>query len=40
MFERWRTVLAYYVEMRISSQVNDQVDCVVVGAKNDNGVGE
>ena len=41
MFERQWTVLAYYVEMRVSSQLNNQVDYVfAVAAKNYIGVGE
>ena len=41
MFERRQTILAYYVEMRLSSQLNNQVDYVfAVAAENDIGVGE
>ena len=41
MFERWQTILVHYVEMRLSSQLNNQVDYVfTVAAENDIGVGE
>ena len=41
MFERRRTVLAYYVEIRLSSQLNNQVDyAFAVAAENDIGVRE
>ena len=41
MFEGRQTILAYYVEMRVSSQFNSQVDYVfAVAAENDIGDGE
>ena len=41
MFERRQTILAYYVEMRLSSQLNNQADYVfAVAAENNISVGE
>ena len=41
MFERRQTILAYYVEMRVSSQLNNQADYVfAVAAENNISIGE
>ena len=39
MVERWQTISVYYMEMRLSSQLNNQVDYVFALAA-DIGVGE
>ena len=41
MFERRQTILAYYVEMRVSSQLNNQAEYVfAVAAENNISIGE